>query len=82
MSEVEITNKIIREVLSELDRAREKFKPYNSSHEGYAVIKEELDELWHEVKNNKHKDAHDFQYKEAKQVAVTAIRFMFMCKTN
>lgn len=37
-------------VESELSRAREKHARINSLHEGYAVILEELDELWNLVK--------------------------------
>lgn len=41
------------EVLRELEKAREKFPPFHSTHEGYAVLREELDELWDEVKKSK-----------------------------
>ena len=34
----------------ELHRASEKHSAFHSGHEGYAVILEELDELWDEVK--------------------------------
>jgi len=44
--------KITKEVLDELESAEEKFGPFNSAHEGYAVILEELDELWEAVKIN------------------------------
>lgn len=43
---------IAKEVVEELERAEAKFGPFNSSHEGYAVILEELDELWEVVKLN------------------------------
>ena len=46
------TIKIFEEVAAELERAESKFGSYNSSHEGYAVILEELDELWDVVKLN------------------------------
>jgi len=36
--------------VGELERARMKFGPMASAHEGYAVIKEEFDELWAIVK--------------------------------
>lgn len=39
-------------VTLELDRARFGNKPINSLHEGYAVILEELDEFWAELKKN------------------------------
>ena len=46
---------ITQEVVEELCRAEAKFGPFNSSHEGYAVILEELDELWDVVKENPRK---------------------------
>ena len=45
---------------------------FHSPHEGYAVIKEELDELWDEVKTNGSKKR---MKEEAIQVAAMAIRF-------
>lgn len=30
---------------------KEYHKPFNSNHEGYAILKEEVDELWDEIKN-------------------------------
>ena len=43
---------IAQEVVEELQEAESKFGPFNSSHEGYAVILEELDELWEVVRLN------------------------------
>ncbi len=61
-------------VVRELREANEKFPSFNSRHEGYAVIKEELDELWDDIKN---KDAHpDDITAECVQVAAMAIRFL------
>lgn len=59
-------------VRAELDSAMRKFGPFASPHEGYAVILEELDELWVEVK------AHDLDgmREEAIQVAAMALRFL------
>ena len=45
-------DKIIKDILKELDYAERNFGPYNSSHEGFAVIQEEFDELWDVVKLN------------------------------
>ena len=36
----------------ELTKARQSWPRFNSAHEGYAVIAEELDELWAHVKTN------------------------------
>lgn len=62
----------LSEVRAEVVRAIEKFPTFNSAHEGYAVIAEELDELWDAVKGNDPVDAR----KEAVQVAAMGIRFM------
>lgn len=64
---------IYADIENELIEACNKFQAYNSGHEGYAVIKEELDELWDEIKNEHDKVR---MYNESKQVASTAIRFM------
>jgi hypothetical protein len=62
------------EVAGELAQARAKFPKFNSAHEGYAVILEELDELWIEVQKKDRSKL--FMRKEAMQVAAMAIRFM------
>lgn len=71
---------IIGDVRAELEQARALFPRFNSAHEGWAVIQEELDELWQEVKANKGGTAVAYNagpmYQEAKQVAAMAIRFM------
>lgn len=41
-----IEQDIIAQVQSELNKAQAKFPEFHSMHEGYAVIKEELDEVW------------------------------------
>ena len=70
------TRDIINSVLIELNKATTKHGPFHSTHEGYAVIKEELEELWDEVKvNNKEKAR-----LEAIQVAAMAIRFIMDTK--
>jgi hypothetical protein len=63
---------LLNEVKEELRRARSKFPSFKSQHEGYAVILEELDELWDDVKQNKRLHAR----KEAIQVAAMALRFI------
>ena len=59
-------------VKEELEQATTRYGQFNSSHEGYAVILEELDELWDEIKGNNN----TLLRKEAKQVAAMAIRFL------
>lgn len=62
-------------VLDFLEKAVKKHPPMNTPHEGYAVILEEVDELWDEVK--KQSGGHGPEaVKEALQVAAMAIRFI------
>ncbi len=64
----------LADVGAEVHRAWAKWPAFNSVHEGYAVILEELDELWEEAKK-KEPDKAKLRT-EAKQVAAMAIRFM------
>ena len=43
-------NVILDEIAAEVDRAESIHPPINSLHEGYAVIAEELDEFWDQVR--------------------------------
>lgn len=63
------------DALAEAHRAATAFAAYNSAHEGYAVIAEELDELWDLVKTKQHNRDLDDMRKEAIQIAAAAIRF-------
>lgn len=48
---------------------------FNSAHEGYAVILEELDELWDEVKLKRKNRDPDNMYRECVQIAAMALKF-------
>lgn len=74
-----------QEVADELDRSTSLFDRFNSGHEGWAVIAEELDELWDHVRgvcvergicpvkcNGRGQAAR----KEAIQVAAMALRYI------
>ncbi len=63
-------------ISEEYDYATAKFGKFNSTHEGYAVIKEELDELWDEIKG---KGDYIALQEEARQVAAMALRFLVDC---
>lgn len=67
---------ILDDVEEELASAIEKFGKFNSAHEGYAVILEELDELWEEIKAKPNDERMDRMRAEAIQVAAMAIRFV------
>ncbi|SEA23467.1 hypothetical protein [Pedobacter hartonius] len=59
----ELDIQLILEVESELQRAKERFpEKLNSLHEGYAIISEEFDEFWDEIKK-KEKDRDFFKLK-------------------
>jgi hypothetical protein len=63
------------ECARELARARLLHGKFNSAHEGYAVILEELDELKAEVWKRREKRDSAEMRKEAIQVAAMALRF-------
>jgi NTP pyrophosphatase (non-canonical NTP hydrolase) len=62
-------NKLVTE---ELKRARKMHGPVNSIHEGYAVILEELDEVWDEVKKKTKERDLNHLFKELIQVSAMA----------
>jgi hypothetical protein len=67
-------HEVADEAAQELRCAIEKHGPMASAHEGYAVLLEELDELWDEVKAQKPDKV--LMRKEALQVAAMALRFI------
>ena len=73
---MQIPEGIITDIRQEFERATEKHKTFNSAHEGYAVLLEEVDELWEEVKKKYEKRDGTKMRKEAVQVAAMAIRFI------
>lgn len=84
------TTRVLDEVEHELARARATHAPMNGHHEGYAVILEEVDELWEVCKRNTHKfpnaeetykraeraNKRRDMRKEALQIAAMAVRFI------
>ena len=67
---------ITAEVFIETLAASDMYPPMNSAHEGYAVLLEEVDELWDHVKTNQKKRDLIKMRAEAIQVAAMAIRFV------
>lgn len=63
-------------VMAEVRKAIDKYKPMNSCHEGYAVLDEEVDELWDEVKIKQGQRNMEKLTTEATQVAAMAMRFL------
>lgn len=66
---------IYDDIRAEVETASAKWPPMNSAHEAFAVLAEEVDELWDHVKTNQSKRDIDAMRKEAVQVAAMAVRF-------
>ncbi len=68
---------VYEEIYAEVKRARDKHpKAFNSSHEGWAVLYEEVDELWEEVRNQTEERSYAKMRMEAVQIAAMAVRFI------
>lgn len=63
------------DLVTEIETACSKFPPFNSAHEGFAVLKEEVDELWAHVMKKQGERNIEAMRKEAVQVAAMAVRF-------
>lgn len=71
---------ILSEIALEFTHATQKFGAFHNDHEGYAVLLEEIDELWENVKLNQ-KTPYRIKMirEEAIQVAAMAIRIIYDC---
>lgn len=71
---------VLNWVKNEYIKATKKFGDFHNAHEGYAVLLEEVDELWENVKLNQSYIDRDLKMmSEAIQVAAMAIRFIIDC---
>lgn len=62
-------------IMCEFLVAQERYCSFGNTHEGYAVLKEEVDEMWDAIKKRDTAGAMD----EAVQVGAMALRFLFDC---
>ena len=69
-------DRAFEDVRKEYLRACRLFRRFHCTHEGYAVILEEMDALWEEIKAN---SAPCVLREEAVQIAAMAVRFMVDC---
>lgn len=68
---------LVSNIMKEYRLAAETYPPFNSPHEGYAIILEELEELKvHVFQNASLRDIEKMK-NEARQVAAMSLRFMF-----
>jgi hypothetical protein len=65
---------ILSAVASELESAVRRYGPMTSPHEAYAVILEEIDEFWDEVKKKPSLRDKDHMRRELTQIAAMACR--------
>lgn len=70
----------LRNVQDELDRAMAKHGPFHSLHEAYAVLLEEVDELWQHVREKEHVRKYDEVYKELVQCAAMSLKAALYAK--
>lgn len=71
----------LREIAGELARVMARRPEFNSPHEGWAVLREEVDELWEHVRSDTGRtvEARD----EAIQIAAVAVRYAAeLCDTR
>ena len=69
----------LESVATEIMKARKKFRPFVNAHEAYAVLSEEVEELWAVVKSKSDgtvKDRAKRIREEAMQVAAMAVCIM------
>lgn len=76
-------NEILAEILEELIRAQKAYPPFNSAHEGFSILNEEVDELWEHVKVKQRDRNPVSMQEEAIQIAAMAVRFAYdVCYTQ
>jgi hypothetical protein len=66
----------LKQIENEYLRASELYGDFHSNHEGYAVLKEEVDELWDEIKKSKETTGNNKIRKELIQIAAMTVRFL------
>ena len=70
-------NRILLAVKQELFKGMQLHQAYNSVHEAYSVILEELDEFWDEVRKKRQDRSQALMSRELIQVAATSLRTIF-----
>lgn len=68
---------VARQIIAEVKRAKNIFtNDFVNQHEAYAIILEEVDELWTEIKKNQKNYDLPAQRKEATQAAAMLVRLI------
>ena len=74
--------RIVSDVCEELQEAMKVNQLFTSPHHGYAIILEELDELWDEVKKKESKRDIKNMRAEVVQVGAMAMKFIMSMEAN
>jgi NTP pyrophosphatase (non-canonical NTP hydrolase) len=69
----------VHDAVNELEKATANWPEFNSAHEGFAVLLEEVDELKAHVWTNQKRRDLPAMRKEALQIAAMALRFASEC---
>ena len=69
----------LNKVKIEHNNAISQYPAFHSMHEGYAVLAEEVDELWDIVRQKDAERDLDHAYQECIQIAAMAMRFATEC---
>lgn len=77
-----MSKSVVDDVVKELNEAIEIHSLFTSAHHGYAIILEELDELWDEVKKKKSIRDMKNMRAEAVQVAAMAMKFIISMESD
>jgi GTP1/Obg family GTP-binding protein len=75
-------NDLSEEIKNEVVKAMNKWPKFNSLHEAYSIILEEVDEVWDHVKVKQNLRETDLVRKELVQVAAMAIRSILDLEEN
>ena len=67
---------ILGSILKEFNRANTLYSAFHSNHEAYAVILEELDEVWDEIKKSKDVKGNEQIRNELIQVAAMCVKYI------
>ena len=70
------TKEILSAIEAEFERASKLYPKFHSNHEGYAVLLEEMDELWDEIKKSKDVVLNDRMKHELIQIGAMTVRFI------
>jgi hypothetical protein len=78
LDDFRVTNigKSIKTIISEYNHTITKHAPFHSTYEGWALIKQEVDELWEEIKKEGNGGSKEVMLKEAAQIGAMAMRFI------